>query len=112
MLFNQDLAREKFVTALKFIKMYEFQSAYKELHILHRILVTLPTGSAKCERAKAFFNIGTRGQLPPNPEYLHLEDFFFIEEARFFQKEDCLESRPNVETYKNRGFVSNFFKTL
>ena len=47
---NKDLARENFITALKFIKMYEIQSAYPELHTLYRILVTLPIGSTKCER--------------------------------------------------------------
>ena len=29
--------------------------------------------------------------------------------ARFCQKKDRRESRPNVETYKNRDFVSKFF---
>ena len=38
----------------------------------------------------------------------HPGDSFFIKEARFFHKKDRCESRPSVETYKNKEFVSEF----
>ena len=107
---NEDLACEKFVTSLKFIKMYEFQSPYQELHILDRILVTLPIGSTKCERTKAFLALELGGNCSLIPSICNQKIFSFIKEARFFQTEDRRESRPSVETCKNREYVLKFYQ--
>ena len=48
---NADLNRESFVTVLQLISKYNLQTAYPNLYVLYKILVTLPIGSTKCERS-------------------------------------------------------------
>ena len=48
---NKDLKRESFHSTLQLMVRYNLQSAYPELFLLYKILVTLPIGSTNCERA-------------------------------------------------------------
>eukprot|EP00794_Sanderia_malayensis_P017877 gene17877-19659_t len=48
---NKDLKRESFHSTLQLMVKYNLQSAYPELFLLYKILVTLPIGSTNCERA-------------------------------------------------------------
>ncbi len=48
---NKDLKRESFHSTLPLMVRYNLQSAYPELFLLYKILVTLPIGSTNCERA-------------------------------------------------------------
>eukprot|EP00794_Sanderia_malayensis_P000997 gene997-313_t len=48
---NADIKRESFITVLQLVAKYSLQTAHPHLYGLYRILVTLPIGSTKCERA-------------------------------------------------------------
>ena len=59
---------------------------------------------------KGLLTLGLGDNCPPIPSICTSKNFSFIKEARFFQKEDLRGSRPSVEMYKNREFVSKFFQ--
>ena len=48
---SDDINRENFIALLKVQSTFNQQSAFPELYIVYKILVTLPIGSTKCERA-------------------------------------------------------------
>ena len=47
---SDDINRENFIAVLKVLSMFNLQSAFPELYIVYKILMTLPIGSTKCER--------------------------------------------------------------